>query len=67
MARSVSLEVRGLRKIRNITAVCLLTGLVLSGCGRQSQITYESTRMETMAEDMQENSQAVPLRRICAW
>lgn len=47
-----------MRKIRNITAVCLLTGLVLSGCGRQSQITYESTRMETMAEDMQENSQA---------
>ena len=58
MARSVSLEVRALRKIRTITTVCLLTGLALSGCGRQSQITYESTRLEAMAEDLQENAQA---------
>ena len=58
MARSVSLEVRALRKIRIITTVCLLTGLALSGCGRQSQITYESTRLEAMAEDLQENAQA---------
>ena len=58
MARSVSLEVRALRKIRTITTACLLTGLALSGCGRQSQITYESTRLEAMAEDLQENAQA---------
>ena len=47
-----------MRKIRTITTVCLLTGLALSGCGRQSQITYESTRLEAMAEDLQENAQA---------
>lgn len=47
-----------MRKIRIITTVCLLTGLALSGCGRQSQITYESTRLEAMAEDLQENAQA---------
>lgn len=47
-----------MRKIRTITAACLLAGLVLSGCGRQTQVTYESSRLETMAEDLQENAQA---------
>lgn len=47
-----------MRKIRTITTVCLLTGLALSGCGRQSKIIYESTRLEAMAEDLQENAQA---------
>ena len=47
-----------MKKIRTITAACLLAGLVLSGCGRQTQVTYESSRLETMAEDLQENAQA---------
>lgn len=47
-----------MKKIRIIAAACLLTGLALSGCSRQMQVAYESTRMEAMAEDMRENAQA---------
>ena len=47
-----------MKKIRMITAACLLAGLVLAGCSRQTQFTYESSRLESMARDLQENAQA---------
>lgn len=41
-----------------MTAACLLAGLVLAGCSRQTQFTYEGSRLESMARDLQENAQA---------
>ena len=47
-----------MKKIRMMTAACLLAGLVLAGCSRQTQFTYEGSRLESMARDLQENAQA---------
>ena len=42
-----------------MTAACLLAGLALAGCGRQTQITYEElTPGKPWLGDLQENAQA---------
>ena len=58
MARGISLEVHGLRRIKSLAAVCLLTGLILTGCGGQTQITYDGSRLESMTADLSEHAQA---------
>lgn len=55
-----------MKKIRMMTAACLLAGLVLAGCSRQTQFTYEGSRLESMARDLQENAQADPFaKNLC--
>lgn len=56
-----------MKKIRMMTAACLLAGLVLAGCSRQTQFTYEGSRLESMARDLQENAQADSFAKICVW
>ena len=56
-----------MKKIRMMTAACLLAGLVLAGCSRQTQFTYEGSRLESMARDLQENAQADSFAKNLEW
>lgn len=47
-----------MKKKKEIAVLCLLVSLWIAGCGRQTQITYENSRLETMAADAQDHAQA---------
>lgn len=47
-----------MKKLRGMITVCLLTGLTLAGCGRQTQYAYDSARIAQMAQSAPDTAEA---------